>query len=86
MLIALRDFSIGDVPIERGEVISAELQRALPAGRLPQLKNTRFVEEITDERAIEKAVEALTARVEALEAQAGKAPATRTPRKRKAAA
>ncbi len=85
MLTALHPISIGELHFERGEEIPAEAQKSLPPGRLEQLKSSRRVEEITSESDIAKALEALTVRVDALEASDGLAEPTRTPRKRKAA-
>lgn len=81
MLIALRDISIGEREFKQGDTIDAEAQRALPRGRLEQLKSQRRIEEISDEADIAKAVEALAKRVAALEASAPKAKAKTAERK-----
>lgn len=67
MLIALRDMSLGDHVLERGEAITAEMQAMLPAGRVESLKAQRWVEEISDEQRVARAVADVLARFGALE-------------------
>lgn len=57
MLIALREMSIGDDVVCKGDVITPELQKVLPPGRIESLKNQRWVEEITDEQKVARAVD-----------------------------
>ena len=67
MRVALRKLSIGDDAIERGQAITAEQQAQLPPRRVETLKSTRWVEEITDEHALERAVNALARRITRME-------------------
>lgn len=67
MLTALKPLSILNDSYRVGEVIPAAAQAALPPGRVEQLKTLRIVEDITDEAGVARHVDALEARVEALE-------------------
>lgn len=67
MLIAIKPMSIGPHKVERGDQITAELQSALPPGRVEALKAQRFVEEISDEQRIARAVGDVLARISKLE-------------------
>lgn len=67
MLIALRDVSIGDEVVKRGDRVTAAIQAILPPGRIEALKSQRVVEEITDETSLARELAELTERVAALE-------------------
>ena len=67
MLVALRDFSLGEEVIDKGTCISPEAQASLPAGRVEVLKTHRFVEEVSDGYDLRGLVAALEARVTKLE-------------------
>lgn len=67
MLVALREFSLGDRGLEPGDEITFEEQKTLPAGRIEQLKHLRLVEEQTDEQAMDRRVRALEERIAKLE-------------------
>jgi uncharacterized small protein (DUF1192 family) len=67
MLIALRDMSIGDDIVQRGDVVTAAQQDTLPAGRVESLKRNRWVEEISDEQRVAQAVAGMFERISVLE-------------------
>lgn len=67
MLVALRNMSLGDEVFQRGDAIPRELQEHLPPGRVETLKAQRYLEELTDEHELGRALDALTKRVEAME-------------------
>lgn len=69
MLIALRDMSVGEHVVRKGDHLSAEVQSALPPGRVEALKAQRFVEEITDEQRVARAVSDVFDRIDRLEAR-----------------
>lgn len=71
MLAALRDFSLGDQILTRGDPISPELQATLPLGRIETLKAQRYVQEITAESVLSRALDDLEQRVAALEKRRG---------------
>ena len=71
MLTALRGFSLGDTVVARGDSISSELQSQLPSGRLEVLKSQRYVEEITAESVLSRAIDDLEQRVTKLEQRRG---------------
>lgn len=66
MLVALRDMPLGDQAFAAGDHIPAEVQLALPPGRLRQLKEQRYVEERGFE--VPAAVKELADRLDAVEA------------------
>ena len=67
MLVALRKFSLGDVTLEPGDEIPLALQESLPLGRADTLKRTRYVEERTDEQAMDTRLRKLDKRIDKLE-------------------
>ena len=67
MLTAQRKFSLGSEALNRGDAISAELQASLPPGRLETLKAQRYIEEVTSETVLSRAVDDLERRIERLE-------------------
>ncbi len=72
-LVALKDMSLGDALVERGQEISRELQQGLPPGRVESLKAQRFVEELPEDSANARAIRKLEARVAKLEGKRGAA-------------
>lgn len=69
MLVALRDMSIRDNAVKRGDRLTAAQQAKLPPGRAESLKHNRWVEEITDEQRVARAVGDAFDRLAALEAR-----------------
>lgn len=69
MLVACKPLSIGKHTFQRGDVVSADVQRLLPAGRTESLKAHRWVEEISDEKHISDTTDTLLSRITVLEAR-----------------
>jgi len=77
-LVAQRDISIGDHVIGKGEVVPADVQAILPAGRVEQLKAMGRVQEIaadTAENELAIRVDQLEARLSKIERGTQRAPA-----------
>lgn len=69
MIVALRPVSIGEWVLAPGEKLTREQQMALPAGRLNQMLEQRYLEEVVDETAVARTMDDLAFRVERLETQ-----------------
>lgn len=67
MLVALRHFSLGDMTLSPGDEIPLGEQQALPIGRIETLKSQRFVEEQTDEQAMDSRLDKFDKRIKKLE-------------------
>lgn len=80
MLVARREFSLGDRRLTPGDEITLAEQRALPGGRAEQLKRLRLVEEQYGEQVLERKVSELAKQVSELKGQVAKL--TGTPKKR----
>ncbi len=78
MLVALREFSLGDRRLQAGDEITFEEQLALPSRRVEQFKHLRMVEERP-----QFSEDALAARLAELEERVAK---LEKPARRKAAA
>ena len=84
MLVARREFSLGDRRLEAGDEITYEEQSALPPGRTEALKRSGLVEEMPVHEAQDRAIEDLKNRVAKLEERS--VAKTETPKRRKKAA
>jgi len=67
MLVALREFSLGERHLRPGDEITLSEQRALPPLRIEQLKTNRYVQEQWGEQVLERKISELEKRMAKLE-------------------
>lgn len=69
MIVAIRKCPIGEWVLAPGEKLTREMELALPPGRVKQMLDQRWLEEVVDETATARTVDDLQFRVEKLETQ-----------------
>ena len=85
MLVARRPISIGSVSFKTGDRITREAQNQLPPGRMPQLIEHGWIEELVDEIALDRRVDRLEKALDDLRTQVAKLVGNKTrPRRTKA--
>ena len=71
MYVAMKDLSINDWAFKPGDVVHRQAQDALPAHRLVQMVEHNFIKLLSDDVETEKRLNALEARLDALENRRG---------------
>lgn len=71
MYIAMKDVSIKDWAFKPGDVVPRAAQEALPPHRLVQMVEHNFLKLLSDEAVIEQRLNAIEARLDALETRRG---------------
>lgn len=77
MLLARRQFSCGPYVLEPGDILTDEMAKVLPGGRVAQLKIHGWLEERVENAELLRLVQDLEARVARLEAQPDREPPRR---------